>query len=145
MSAVKTVDESVTSSASTPPFQNDDAIFLPIDGGKTYRFEADLFFEGPSGVGIGFKWTFPSGVQMRYHREGIDVSGTITVGTVSTENSNPTFATVGAGSQRAVRMTGTVFGGGVDGTLQLQWAPLGPSSTATMVHIGSRLNMWADD
>ena len=141
-SATKTADESVTSSTT---YQNDDALFVAIDGSKNYRFDVDLFFDGANGTNIGFKWTVPSGTTMIYQVVGNNTSDAVSVGHVFDQTGNPQFATTGAGTKQGAKFSGTVFGGGVDGTLQLQWAPLASSGTAMIVRLGSRLNLWADN
>lgn len=137
ITALKTVNESLTS---TTTYQNDDALLASIDGDKTYHFELDLFYDGASN--IGFKWTVPSSTTMLYQRQGLDATGADTMGQTSGDGSNPTFQTNGAGNIRAVKFSGTVTGGGTDGTIQLQWAPLSSSATATTVHAASSLMLW---
>lgn len=138
ITALKTVNESTPTLSTT--YQNDDALLASIDGDKTYHFECDIFYDGPAN--IGFKWAVPTAATMLYHRIGIDSSGASTLGATSGEGSNPTFQANAVGTIRAVRFSGTITGGGTDGTVQLQWAPVSSNASVTTVHAASSLMLW---
>ena len=137
LSAVKTSDESVTSSTA---LQNDNQLYVPLAANAYYAFECYLDYEGGTlgSSDIQWGWSFPAGLTMRYQVVGGNITGATTyIGTSVVVGS-----TNGAGTLRAQVMKGSVFVGSTAGTLQLQWAQNTSSGTATIVHAQSYIAMW---
>lgn len=135
--AVKSADESVTSSTTT---QNDDHLALTVHANKVFTAVYYLnitcaAWTGSAGA-IKCEWTYASGTTF-YAGFVNDLSsegGVIQTGTLLSA------CHYAATSADIIVVTGTW--GGSDGTLQLKWAQRGSSGTATTVRKGSSVVVW---
>jgi hypothetical protein len=141
LSAIKTVDETVTSSTA---LQNDDALFVSVAANASYLFQCNLIYEGGTlgSSDLKWAWTFPSGLTMTYDYMGITTAGLTTIGLVATQASTVAGGTNGAAALRSMLMYGSVVASSTAGTLQLQWAQNTSSGTGTIVHAKSSLALW---
>lgn len=139
LSAIKTADQSVTSS--TTPV-SDTELFVPLVATGSYQFECFLYFEGGAAGSsdIKWKWIIPTGSTMRYTWTGWNNTGSVArSGDGQVAGDTPSSASAGVGNTHGVIMIGTVVVGTNAGNLQLQWAQNVSSATSTVVHAQSCL------
>jgi hypothetical protein len=132
----KTANESVTSSA---VLQNDDHLLLQVAANATYLLELFLIYDGDAAGDIQIGFTFPAGATIDWTPGGLTTgatqqSGSVKLAHVSTGAGEGVGAVgTGAGNRVVARATGILQVAGTAGTLQLQWAQLASSATATTV------------
>lgn len=135
----KGTTESVTSSA---VLQDDNELFLAMEVNSRYDLELFLRYEAVAAGDLKFKFTGPAGFTFQSILHRLSSAATsITDDSVSyTDESNtPIPGGLGAGSEQAVMLKGTVLCSGTAGNLQLQWAQNTADATATKVILGSYL------
>lgn len=139
LSAIKTADQSVTSSTT---FVSDLELLVPIVAVGSYQFECFLFFEGGTAGASDIKWRFavPAGTLVRYTWTGWGSTGAAArSGDGQIAGDTPASASAGAGNAHGIIMIGTVVAGVNAGNMQLQWAQNASSATSTIVHAQSCL------
>ena len=139
LSAVKTVDESVTSSTT---LQNDDALFVTVAANATYLLYCYLDYEGASAGDLKFSWSVPTSATMRFTIIGQTAASAAQTAVTGSESTSYTVGADAAATLNAVLMTGTLVTSSSSGTLQLQWAQGASTGTATKVHAQSFLALW---
>jgi hypothetical protein len=138
LAAVKTVDQSVTSSTT---LVNDNVLAVPVAASSTYEFRLFCWFQAAAGGDFKFQFAGPAGATMGYncvHNEGGATgltNSTITYGL----GSATTGAGGGAGVNEALSAAGVLVVVGTSGTLQLTWAQGTSSGTATILKATSHL------
>jgi len=142
VAAVKTSDESVTSSTA---LQNDNELVVAVAANATYHLTAYLDYEGGTlgASDLKFGWTFPAGLTMSYVASRIsNITGNPAGGGgVVIQTGVPISGSSGAGNSQSVSMDGTVVVSSTAGSLQLQWAQNTSSGTATIVHAKSYISL----
>lgn len=137
LSAVKSADESVTSSTT---LQNDDSLFLSVAANTSYQISVLLVYnggtQGSSDLKVG--WTAPSGATLVWGIAYRDTGGAAHIG-AGDITLTLAAGTNGTSNNYSVLVTATLTTGSTAGTLQLQWAQNTSSSTATTVKAGSSL------
>lgn len=136
--ARKTATESVTSSTT---LQNDDALSVAVAASTTYHVECVLLYDGATAGDLKVGFTAPASASF----EGIavgpsptaassadDVTAYVVLGTANN------FGALGTGTTTALKINGVITTSG-SGTLQLQWAQVASSGTATRVFANSYL------
>ena len=146
LDAVKTATESVTSSTT---LQNDDELLLAVLANTTYFVFGLLFYDGATAGDFKFAWTGPSGYSFDYSAPVLATGTTSAIvdgGATNTLNMSAfqetdifSVGAAGAGNTIAITITGVLIIGGTAGTLQLQWAQVASSATATRVFAPSCL------
>lgn len=143
----KTANESVTSSAT---LQNDDHLLLQVAANATYLLELFLIYDGDVTVGAGdiqIGFTFPAGATIDWTPGGITTGATTQSASVKLSHQSTGAGEgvgsvgTGAGNRVVARATGILQVAGTAGTLQLQWAQLTSSATATTVLANSFLRL----
>ncbi|THA82713.1 collagen-like protein [Streptomyces sp. A0592] len=138
--AVKTADESVTSSTS---LQDDDHLTLSVAAGGWYAVDLFLDVEADPAGDLTIGWSVPAGATMSWTEGGISAGNTNNIGSIKLQrNDAATSSGVGiiaAGS--SVRPAGRLTVGGTAGSLQLRWAQTASSGTPTIVKTGSWLRL----
>lgn len=141
LGVIKGADQSVTSSTA---LVNDNALTVPLVAGATYLFDCYLDYEGGTtgASDLKWQWSIPAGATMRYGADYPSTSGlAVTIGT-NTAATVPHAGTNGAGTLMSARMKGSVTMSSTAGPLQLQWAQVTSSGTATIIHSQSYLALW---
>lgn len=147
ISAVKSVDESVTSSTT---LQDDDELFVTVQNGATYQLECVVGATGAGSATLGdiaIGWTFPGGTLTHYAigltsavAYGVSTTGQVNSvrfrDTTSPSSSYP-FGTPSTNS--GMIRIGLLYQCTADGTLKMQWAQRVSTGTATTVKAGSHL------
>jgi hypothetical protein len=139
IAAYKASDESVTSST---VLQNDNDLVVAVAASCTYMLDLYVNYEGGTQGSSDLKlgWTVPAGTTVTWGHIGVNTVGTITqasVATTSDQTNTPSFGTNGAGNALSAFIRGTVLVSSTAGNLQLQWAQVTSSGTATKVKAGS--------
>jgi len=121
-----------TPRVSTTALSPDPDLALAVQAGASYEVRAVIFFNGPSGAGLTYNWTYPSDATMvmtswRW-KNGVLSPFTAAGNT----NINPdTFA--GVSGQEVAVAYGNFQSGVADGTLSFQWAQNNSNNTALNV------------
>ena len=137
--ARKTATESVTSSTT---LQNDDELLVSVEANTTYVMELFMAYDGATGGDIKIGFTVPASTTGRLIAAGLTSTAAAysddqtSTGTLATVYS---FGAVGTGTDAGVLLKGVVVTAGTAGTLQVQWAQLASSGTATRVFSSSYL------
>lgn len=142
IAVIKPVDQSVTSSTT---LANDADLFTGVAASATYLFACYLNYEANTSAGQGFiqyKWNVPSGATMRFTAIGVTSLALVQSATTQQENTAYSLGAGGAGVLQAATMLGSLITAAASGVLQLQWAQVSSSGTATIVHAQSYLALW---
>lgn len=135
---LKTATESVTSSL---VLQNDDELLLAMLASTKYALDGVLFFDGAVGGGFKTAFTVPSGATIKWNNATADVDaappGSYDSVAVTSSGTSEGYACIGAGTTQAAQLKGTIVVAGTAGNLQLQWAQVVSSGTATRVFLDS--------
>jgi hypothetical protein len=140
---VKSADESVTS---TTTVQNDDHLVLPVLASTRYWLEAFLIYDGAVGGDIKLGWSFPSGATMRWYGGGMADSATVDNNAATNQfcsaiNQTMPFGCFATANPDAVHIRGNLLVASTAGNMQLQWAQLTSSGTATKIYAESLLRL----
>jgi hypothetical protein len=139
---IKGSDESVASSTT---LQNDNELFLSVAAGTSYWVQGLIIYSAATAADLKISFSGPSGSTFSYVSDAIGSTATAGVSTVSRSlqslGSTPSPGGIGAGlaSAAAFLPKGVLQVGANSGNLQLQWAQLASSATATIVHARSVL------
>lgn len=138
LAAVKSANESVTSSTL---LQNDNELLLPVAASATYEWELFADYDGGTqgAADLQWGWAVPAGASMDYTAAYLGTAGTAQVGQQFTAASTPAAGTNGAGSHRAVRLSGIIAVSTTAGNMQWKWAQNTSNATATTVYPNSYL------
>ena len=137
LAAVKTADQSVTSSVT---MVNDTELFAPIVAVGTYQFECYLDYTGANAAGqLQWRWIVPTGTTMRYQSIFQGTGGAAVVHLTNIAGDTPNANSLGTGTLMAATMIGTIVAGVNAGNMQLQWAQVASNATATTVRAQSCL------
>ena len=143
LTAYKTADESVTSSAVS---QDDDALSLAVVANAVYLVTAWMIYEATTASDIRWGFTWPTGATMPWGEMALDTAaagifGDVKPNAFGAPASGDVFQAGGAGA--GSQLTGILYGllttSSTAGTLQLQWAQGTSGATATKVKAGSVL------
>ena len=137
-----------TSRANNVTLTADPDLVIPLAVvGAVYAFEAYLRYEGGilGSSDFAFKWTVPAGCSFWAMPANQSTSGTAGVGGEQAASSGTTNTVTagssGAGTVRSVTLRGTVMMSSTTGSLTLLWAQGTSSATATILHVGSRIEI----
>lgn len=138
LSAVKTADESVTSSIA---LQDDDHLVLTVVAGARYAIEAYLDVEADPAADITLGWSVPAGASLSWTETGISAGNTGNIGSIKQSRLDAATSSgvgiVAAGS--VVRPAGSLLTVGSGGQVRLRWAQSVSSGTPTILKAGSWL------
>lgn len=138
VSAIKTADESVTSSA---VLQNDDVLTVALEASARYKFGLFLRYDAVAASDIRTQMSLPASATAFYTADGVPVAGTAFSLFDAIESTLFIFEGAGAGSIRNVTFIGHILTS-TAGSATLQWAQGTSGGTATIVKAGSML--WAE-
>lgn len=137
LSATKPADETVTGSTT---MQNDADLFVALEAGRTYRFDALLLVATPDAADIKLGWGMPASANLRWSPRGIGAGVTANVGDILVQSRTGIEEAVvggGGGSTMICTPSGIITTVGA-GTLQLRWAQ-NAASGSTIVRAQSNL------
>lgn len=126
--------------------QDDDTLFLPVARNTVYQVDALLIVDGPASGDVKVGWTVPSGSRMDWYGDGTDPAATATgffgLGRGwQDETGTPSSATINTSTRNVLNPRGVLRVGGTSGTLQLRWAQVTASGSATRMRDGSTLTL----
>lgn len=136
LNSIKAGDQHYTNQTLT----NDNDLFLAVNANTSYLFQATFFYEGNvnGSSDMKFQWTVPSGSTMSICVPAYFFTDGVTHGpSYITASQVLIVGTNGAGSIRAVSMTGSLVTGNNSGNLQLQAARNSSASVDTIIHAQS--------
>lgn len=138
--AYKSTTESVTSSTT---LQNDDELVIAMAASSKYAFEGVLFYDGSTAGDFKAAFTVPSGATISWSAAA-PISGTAPPASYNSLAATASagalnFACIASGTTQAMHFRGAVAVSTTSGNLQLQWAQVGSSATATRVFLRSHL------
>ena len=141
--ALKTVDESVTSSTT---LQNDDTLLHPVEASTTYEFEALLALTGNVTGDFKMAFTFPAASTCYWGAvgpssadAGFGTAGSAQLAATFGSASGTAVAYSGSTTAVVILVKGVLVVSTTPGNLQLQWAQNTSNGTATVVKAGSYL------
>lgn len=126
ISVYKSADETINNSST---LQNDDDLVFALGANEKWSFKVTLFFTSGATPDIKFKFTVPSGAEMKY----MAVIGSFAV--ACTEST--TVINSGGSSMRVEILEGIVTTSSTAGNIQLQWAQNTQDLSDTVVKAGS--------
>jgi hypothetical protein len=133
--AVKTVDETVTSST---VLQNDDHLFFSIGSSETWFVRAGLWMVDPSAAAdVKFAFVLPASGTILMSSIIVDSSSSLNLRHITTSGGTMSFDGIAAGYFGTFE--GMVATGGTAGTVQMQWAQNTSNGTGTTLKKGSFL------
>lgn len=139
--ALKTSTESVTSSTT---LQNDDQLVLPMSANSKYLIEGFWLYDGATAGDMKVAFTVPSGASLNWAAfgptSGVSVSSYNAFAS-TTSGGTLAIACNGTGSVMCMQPKGYVATSSTSGNLQLQWAQVASSGTATRIFLGSWLKL----
>ncbi|GIH91931.1 hypothetical protein ACFFMN_34010 [Planobispora siamensis] len=139
---IKGSDESLASSTT---LQNDNELLLPVAAGTSYWVQGFIIYSALAAADLKISFAGPAGSTFDYVSDAVGSGATAGVSTVSRSlqslGSAPAPGGIGSGLGNALAFLpkGVMTVGGTAGNLQLQWAQLAASATATVVHARSVL------
>ena len=139
--AYKTATESVTSSTT---LQDDDDLHVTVDASTVYDVSLVMFYDAATAGDIKVGFTYPASATGTFIATGIDPAGSSSAGDVTASADIATafnFGGIGTGTTVAAHIKGLLTVAGTAGTLQVQWAQVSSSGTATRVFADSYLTL----
>lgn len=137
----KTADESVASSAVS---QDDDELVLAVAANAVYVLNGIIFYTGANAADIRVQWAVPTGATLDWFSGGLQAGGTTSGDLYAGNLGAGVDLGLAAGSTtvpNGAHVHGLLVTGSTAGNLQLRWAQISASGTATVVKANSFIEL----
>ena len=136
LAAIKTSDESVTSSAT---IQSDDELFVTPEISSSYFLQAYIWYQAGTTGHIQWDWGVPTGAFIRYQAFYSGAAGGFGAKQTLSATDISEAEGTGAGNDLAISMIGTLKMGTTSGNVVFKWAQKTSNGTATIVKAQSAI------
>lgn len=124
----------------------DPELTLPVDSSAIYHLTVVLHFDGPTAGDIQVQWAAPAGTAMTMVLMGLVATAAlntddVTFGAPTASPWAVAAGCLGAGTNTALMLAGTVVTSSTAGTLALNWAQQTTNATPTILHVGSMMKL----
>src|SRR5690349_21162845 len=130
-----------TSRATNTTLAADPHLVVPVDANAHYVLTGLIDYEADATGDMKYQFTLPSGATMNFSWIGFTAADTFTNNGTNTTSTVVSVGGGGAGQGRGHTIQGTITTGSTAGNLGVNWAQNVSSSTATIWHAESYLQL----